>query len=124
VRPRCPGPKDGGGPKLFKPEVLAGGGLVPGIEPLRPLAGIVFRCLEIAVLDTLAYLTAEAASLVVQRVPNGKNLAPKRPVGLDPQETFTKRGKTRNVKNSIGIQIVNLNPLSEKKITDTSPTYL
>jgi hypothetical protein len=84
VRPRRPGPKDGGGPKLFKPEVLAGGGLVPGIEPLRPPAGIVFRCLEIEVLDILAYLAAEATSLVVQRAPNDENSVLERPVGLDP----------------------------------------
>jgi hypothetical protein len=76
---------------------LAGGGFVPGIEPLRPLAGIVFRRLEIEVLDILAHLAAEAASLVVQRAPNDENSAPERPVGLDPQETFTKRDETRNV---------------------------
>jgi hypothetical protein len=111
------GPKDGGGPKLFKPKVLAGGGLVPGIEPLRPPARIVFRRFEIEVLNTLAYLAAEAASLVVQRAPNGENLVLEPPVGLDPQETFTKRDKTCNVKNSIGIQIVKLNPISEKKTT-------
>jgi hypothetical protein len=39
-------------------------------------------------------------------------------VGLDPQETFTKHDKTRNVQNSIGIQIVKLNPISEKLTTE------
>jgi hypothetical protein len=44
-----------------------------------------------------AHLAAEAAGLVAQWVPDGKNPAPKRPVGFDPQDTFTKRDKTRNV---------------------------
>jgi hypothetical protein len=75
---------NGGGPKLFKPEALAGGGLVPGIEPLRPPGRIGFRRLEIKVLEILAHLAAKATSLVVQRAPNDENLAPERPVGLDP----------------------------------------
>jgi hypothetical protein len=45
----------------------------------------------------LAHLVAEAAGLVVQRAPDDENSAPERPVGLDPQETFTKRDETRNV---------------------------
>jgi hypothetical protein len=61
----------------------------------------------------LAHLAAEAASLVVQRAPDDKNSVPERPVGLDPQETFTKRDETRNVQNSVGI--VKLNPVCEKK---------
>jgi hypothetical protein len=97
VRPRRPGPKDGGGPKLFKPEVLAGGGLVPGIEPLRPSARIVFRHLEIELFDILAYLAAKAVGLVVQMAPNDENSALEHPVRLDPQEIFRKRDKTRNV---------------------------
>jgi hypothetical protein len=36
-------------------------------------------------------------------------------MGLDPQETFTERDETRNVQNSVGIQIVKLNPISEKE---------
>jgi hypothetical protein len=39
-------------------------------------------------------------------------------VGFDPQETFTERDKTRNVKNGIGIQIMELNPVSEKKTAE------
>jgi hypothetical protein len=35
--------------------------------------------------------------LVVQRAPDDENLAPERPVGFDPQETFTKHDETRNV---------------------------
>jgi hypothetical protein len=70
VRPRRPGPNDGGGPKLFKTEAFAGGGFVPSIEPLCPLTGIVFRRLEIEVLDILAHLAAEADGLVVQRAPD------------------------------------------------------
>jgi hypothetical protein len=97
VRPRCPGPNDGGGPKLFKTKVLAGRGFVPSIKPLRPPTGIIFRCLEIEVLNILAHLAAEAAGLVVQRAPDDENLALERPMGLDPQETFTKHDEACNV---------------------------
>jgi hypothetical protein len=50
-------------------------------------------------------------------VPDGKNLAPKRPVGFDPQEAFTKRDETRNVQNCVGIQIMELNPVRKEKAT-------
>jgi hypothetical protein len=36
-------------------------------------------------------------------------------MGLDPQETFTEHDETHNVQNSVGIQIVKLNPISEKE---------
>jgi hypothetical protein len=42
-------------------------------------------------------LAAEAASLELQRAPDDENSAPKRPVGFDPQEAFTKRDKTCNL---------------------------
>jgi hypothetical protein len=48
-------------------------------------------------------------------VSDGENPAPKCPLGFDPQETFTKRDKTRDVQNRIGIQIMELNPVREKK---------
>jgi hypothetical protein len=62
--PRCPRSKDGGGPKLLEPEVFASGGLVLGIEPLCPPAGVVFGHLEIEVWHVWAHLAAEAAGLV------------------------------------------------------------
>jgi hypothetical protein len=94
---------------------LAGGGFVLGIEPLCPPAGIVFWHLEIEVVDVLAHLAAEAASLIMLWTPDDKNSTPERPIGLDPQETFTKRDETRNVQNSVGIQIVKLNPIRKKE---------
>jgi hypothetical protein len=36
-------------------------------------------------------------------------------MGLDPQEAFTKRDETHDVQNSVAIQIVKLNPISEKE---------
>jgi hypothetical protein len=36
-------------------------------------------------------------------------------VGFDPQEAFTERDKARNVKDGIGIQVMELNPVSKKK---------
>jgi hypothetical protein len=50
-------------------------------------------------------------------VSDGKNPAPKRPMGLDPQKTLTERDKTHNVQNRIGIQIMKLNPIREEKAT-------
>jgi hypothetical protein len=58
--PRHPGSKDGGGLEFFKPEVFAAGELVLGIEPFRPLAGIVFGRLEVEVWHVRAHLAAEA----------------------------------------------------------------
>jgi hypothetical protein len=115
VRPRRPGTNGGGRPKFLKIEVLASEGFILGIEPLCPLARIIFWCLEIEVLDVLAHLLAEAASLVVLRVPDDENSTLEHPMGFDPRETFTKRDETRNVKNSVGIQIMKLNPISEKE---------
>jgi hypothetical protein len=43
---------------------------------------------------------------------------PEHPMGLDPQETFTERDETCNVQNSIGIQIVKLNPISKKETSE------
>jgi hypothetical protein len=39
-------------------------------------------------------------------------------VGLDPQEAFTEHDKARNVKDGIGIQVVELNPVSKKKTAE------
>jgi hypothetical protein len=62
-------------------------------------------------------LAAEAASLVVLRAPDDENSKPERPIGLDPQETFRKHDETSNAqnRNSVGIQIMKLNPISEKE---------
>jgi hypothetical protein len=83
--------------KFLEPKSLADGGLVLGVEPLRPLAGIVFRCSKVEVLDVLTHLAAEATGLVMEGAPDDKNLPLERPMGFDPHETFTERDKTRNV---------------------------
>jgi hypothetical protein len=98
-----PGPKDVGRAKFIEPESLASGGLVPGIEPLRPPAGIVLWRSKVEVLDVLAHLTAEAAGLVMERAPDVKNSSPEHLVGFGPQEAFIERNKTRNVQDSVGI---------------------
>jgi hypothetical protein len=110
--------KYGGVLKFFEPEVFAIGELVLGVEPLRPPAGVVFGRLEGEVRDVRANLAAEAASLVLQRAPNDEDSAPQCPVGFYPQETFTERDETRNVKNCVGIQVMELNPVSEKEATE------
>jgi hypothetical protein len=76
VRPRRPRPNDGGGLKFFKTKILASGGLVPGIKPLHPPPEIVFQSLEVEIVDVLAHLAAETASLVVQGAPDDENSAP------------------------------------------------
>jgi hypothetical protein len=51
-------------------------------------------------------------------MPNNKDSAPQRPVGFDPQEAFTERDKACNVKDGIGIPVVELIPVSKKKTTE------
>jgi hypothetical protein len=110
--------KYGGVLKFFEPEVFPVGELVLGIEPLHPPAGVVFGHLEGEVRDVRANLAAEAASLELQRAPNDKDSAPQCPVGFYPQETFTERDEICNVKNCVGIQVTELNPVSEKEATE------
>jgi hypothetical protein len=97
---------------------LADGGLVLGIEPLRPPARIVLRRSKVEVFDVRAHLATEVASSVMERASDNENLPPERPMGFDPQETFTERNKTHNVQDGVGIQIVKLNPVGEEKPTE------
>jgi hypothetical protein len=91
------GSKYGGVLELLEPESFAVGGLVLGIEPFCPPAGIVFGCLKGEVGNIWAHMAVEAASLEWQRALNNENPAPQRPVGFNPQETLTKRDEARNV---------------------------
>jgi hypothetical protein len=68
-------------------------------------------------MDIWAHLAAEATSLIAQGMPDDKDSAPKRPMGLDPQNTLTVRDETRNVQNCVGIQIMELNPVCKEKTT-------
>jgi hypothetical protein len=70
------GSKYGGFLELLKPENFAVRGLVLGVEPLCPSAGIVFGCWKGEVGDVWAHLAAEAAGLEWQRAPNNENSAP------------------------------------------------
>jgi hypothetical protein len=118
VLPGHTGSKDGGGLEFLKPEGFAIGELVLGVESFCPPAGVVFGRLEGEVRDIRAHLIAEAASLELQRTPDDEDSAPQRPVGLDPQETFTEHDEARNVKDCVGIPIMKLNPVSEKEATE------
>jgi hypothetical protein len=115
VHPRHPGTNGGGRSKFIKTGAPASEEFVLGIKPLRPLARIVFGHLEVEVIDILAHLAVEAASLVILWVPDDKNPTPERPMGLDPQETLAECDEARDVQNGVGIQIVELNPISKKK---------
>jgi hypothetical protein len=116
--PGYTGPKDGSVLELLKPEAFAVGEFVLGIEPLRPPAGVVLGRLEGEVRDIRAHLAAEAARLELQGAPDDEDSAPQRPVGLDPQEAFTEHYEARNVKDGVGIQIMKLNPVSEKEAAE------
>jgi hypothetical protein len=94
---RHAGSEDEGGLEFLKPKVFTAGGLVLGIEPFRPPAGVVFEHLKVEVGDVLAHLTAKATSLEWQRALDDKDSAPKRPMGFDPQKAFTKHDETRNL---------------------------
>jgi hypothetical protein len=39
-------------------------------------------------------------------------------VGFNPQETFTEHDEARNVKDGIGIQVMELNPISKEKTAE------
>jgi hypothetical protein len=51
----------------------------------------------------------------MQRVPDDEDSAPQRPVGLNPQEALAKRDKARDMKDGVGIQVMELNPICEQK---------
>jgi hypothetical protein len=118
VLPRHARSEDASGLKFLESEIFVIGGFVLGIVPLRPLAEIVFGCLEVEVLDVRAHLAAESAGLEWQRALNNENSVPQRPMGFNPQEAFTERDGARNVKDSVGIQIMELNPISKEKTAD------
>jgi hypothetical protein len=54
----------------------------------------------------------------LQRAPDDEDSVPQRPVGLDPQETFTEHDEARNVKDCVGIQIMKLHPVREKEAAE------
>jgi hypothetical protein len=113
--PRHPRTDSDGRSKLLKTELLAGEEFVLGIEPFCPPARVVLRRLEIEIFDVLTHLAAEAASLVVRRTPDGEDSMPERPVGFDSKEALIEHDETRDVDNSIGIQIMELNPVSKEE---------
>jgi hypothetical protein len=51
----------------------------------------------------------------MEGAPDDENSPPERLVGFDPQEAFAQRDKTRYVQDSVGIQIVKLNPVSKEE---------
>jgi hypothetical protein len=104
--------------KFLESEIFVVGGFVLGIVPLRPPARIVFGYLEVEVFDVRAHLAAETTGLEWQRALNSENSALERPVGFNLQETFTERDKAHNVEDGIGIQIMELNPISKKKTAE------
>jgi hypothetical protein len=115
VRPRRSGPKDIGRAKLIKPEFLADSGLVLGIKPPCPPARIVLRRSHIEVFDVGAHLVAETAGLIVERAPDDEDSPLECQVGFDPQEAFAQRDEACYVQDSVGIQIVKLNPISKEE---------
>jgi hypothetical protein len=94
---RHAGSNDAGSLKFLKPKIFVVGGFVLGVVPFCPPAGIVFGRLKVEVFDVRAHLAAETTGLEWKRTPDNKDLAPKRPMGFDPQKALTKRDETRIV---------------------------
>jgi hypothetical protein len=124
VRPRCRGPKGAGGAKFFKSELLTGGRLVLSIKPPCSPARIVLRRPQIEVFDFGVHRAAKTAGLIVERAPNNKDSPPERLMGFDPQEAFTQHDEARYVQDSVGIQIVELNPVSKKEPVEEKKTLV
>jgi hypothetical protein len=115
MSPRHPRSEIGDGSKLLEPKILTGGRFILGVEPFRPPAGVVFRHLKVEIGNVRAHLAAEATGQVVQGTPDDENSAPKCPMGLDPQEALAERNEARKMQNCIGIQVMELNPVSIEK---------
>jgi hypothetical protein len=113
--PRHPRSEIGDGSKLLEPEILTGGRFILGIEPFRPPAEVVLRRLKVEIGNIRAHLATEATGLIVQGTPDDEDSAPKCPMGLDPQEALAKRNEARKMQNRIGIQVIELNPVSIEK---------
>jgi hypothetical protein len=97
VLPRHARSEGASGLKFLESKIFIVGGFVLGIVPLCPPARIVFGHLEVEVFNIWAHLAAGTAGLEWQRTPNNENLVPQRPVGFNPQETFTERDEACNV---------------------------
>jgi hypothetical protein len=97
VCPRCSGPKDIGGVKLFKPEFLTGGGLVLGVKPSCSPAGIILQRSQLEVFDVGMHHAAKDTGLIMERAPNDEDFPPECLVRFDPQEAFTQHDKARYV---------------------------
>jgi hypothetical protein len=48
-------------------------------------------------------------------MPDGEDSTPERPVGFDSKEALTEHDETRDVENSVGIQIMELNPIRKEE---------
>jgi hypothetical protein len=68
---------------------LTGGRLVLGVKPPCSLDGIILRCPQLEVFNFRVHGAAKTAGLVIERAPDYEDLTPERPMGFDPQETFT-----------------------------------
>jgi hypothetical protein len=75
--------------ELFNPEVLASDGLIPGIEPLCPPAGVILRCPQNKIINFGVHGAVGSASWIIQWASDSENSPPQRPMGFDPQETVT-----------------------------------
>jgi hypothetical protein len=53
--------------------------------------------------------------LIVERASNDEDSPPERLMGFNPQETFTQCDEARYVQDSVGIQIMEWNPVSKEE---------
>jgi hypothetical protein len=75
--------------KFFKPKLLASGRLVFGVKPPRSPVRIVLGRPQLEVFSFEVHLAARTAGSIVEGAFDDKDLPPERPMGFDPQETFT-----------------------------------
>jgi hypothetical protein len=53
--------------------------------------------------------------LIVERASGDEDSPPEHPMGFNPQETFTQHDEACYVQDSVGIQIMEMNPISKEE---------
>jgi hypothetical protein len=92
------------------------------VEPLFAPSLDRIRKLDVEIID-ISPNTDNNATYVISDVvgaitAEAENALPQSPIGSDSEEAFAKCDKNRNVKDGIGSQLVQLNPINEKKAAE------
>jgi hypothetical protein len=92
------------------------------VEPLFAPSLDRIRKLDVEIID-ISPNTDNNATYVISDVvgaitAEAENALPQSPIGRDSEEAFAKCDKNRNVKDGIGSQLVQLNPINKKKAAE------